>query len=111
MCDCFDASQKRCTFKAPECTVKLPPREPHLNAVAEGWVRSVKTNACRDSSSLESPRSNVRCPSSPPITCRAPASRQRELIAVSAPDHWRTGRRILCKQRLGGMLNYYHRAA
>ena len=93
--------------------VPLPPRSPWLNSVAERWVKSVKDEALSrvilfGESSLRHVLSEYvghyhkeRChqglgnvipfPSSPP-----------------ANDHKRP---IECRERLGGLLKYYHRKA
>ncbi len=81
----------------------LPPRSPNLNPFAERWVRSIKQE-CLSKLILVGEGSLRRAPN--------------EFI-----EHYHLGRNhqskqptmvqktLKCRQRLGGLLNYYSRAA
>jgi transposase InsO family protein len=92
--------------------VRLPPRSPNLNAHAERFVRSIKSE-CLGRFILFGERSLRRA------TCEYAAHYHRERNhqgldnALIEPDHRidSAGREIDCHERLGGMLRYYHRAA
>ena len=108
-CASFDLLLKSGGVKA----LKLPARSPDLNSFAERWVRSVKAE-CLSKLILFGE----------PLLKRA----LNEFIAhfhSERPHHGNgnvllfptktqshpQGHRIVCKQRLGGLLNYYSRAA
>ncbi len=81
-------------------SVKLPPRSPNLNAHAERFVRSIKESYLErmiffGESALHTERNH-----------QGLANR---LISPEA-DHFGTAA-VQRRQRLGGMLNYYDRAA
>jgi transposase InsO family protein len=93
-------------------SVKLPPQSPNLNAYAERFVRSIK-ESCLERLILFGENS-LRT-----------ATRQFVAHYLSERHHQRLGNRLIipeasevdkngtiqCRQRLGGMLNYYYRAA
>ena len=93
-------------------SVKLPPRSPNLNAHAERFVRTIK-ESCLDRMILfgeSSLRKAVREFVTHYHLERNHQGLRNQLIApeTSQTDcHGAVQRR----QRLGGMLNYYHRAA
>lgn len=72
----YSASFRTALIRERVEPIRLPPRSPNLNAFAERFVRSIKSECLNG-----------------PLLSRQP----------SQPVHRR--------QRLGGMLNYYHRAA
>ena len=92
--------------------VRLPPRFPNLNAYAERFVRTIK-ESCLDRMILVGEDSLRRA--------------VREFVAHYHVEHnkqgWgnrliftalattRGGGRLLCRQRLGGLLKYYHQPA
>jgi putative transposase len=93
-------------------SVKLPPRSPNLNAHAERFVRSIK-ESCLDrmvffgESSL---RTGIR-----EFVLHYHGERNHQGLGnrLIMPDQYPTGQdgAVLRRQRLGGMLNYYYRAA
>jgi transposase InsO family protein len=92
--------------------VRLPPRSPNLNAHAERFVRSVKEE-CLDRMVLFGERSLRRAISEYAAHYHRERNHQglnNRLIepetAVSS-DHGP----VKCRERLGGMLRYYHRQA
>ena len=93
-------------------TVKLPPRSPNLNAFAERWVRSVK-DECLSRLVLFGEASLKRALAEfiAHYHAERPHQGKGNLLLFPQPEDSRTGRRIVCKERLGGMLKYYHRAA
>jgi putative transposase len=93
-------------------TVKLPPRSPNLNAYAERFVRSVK-ESCLDRLILVgegSLRKSVREFVEHYHVERNHQGLDNRLIfpvVAPTPGHGR----IVCRERLGGLLKYYHRPA
>jgi putative transposase len=92
--------------------VRLPPRSPNLNAYAERFVRTVK-ELCLDRMILVGEASLRRA------LCEFAAHYHYErnhqglgnrLIVPLAEPPNRDGR-IACRERLGGLLKYYHRRA
>jgi putative transposase len=91
--------------------VTLPPRSPNLNAHAERFVRSIK-ESCLDRLILFGEHSLRRAIHEFVAHCHHERNHQgigNRLIASSL-DRPATGL-ISRRQRLGGMLNYYYRAA
>jgi len=93
-------------------SVKLPPRSPNLNAYAERFVRTIK-ESCLDRLILFGEGSLRRAVREFVAHYHLERNHQglgNRLIAreIILADH--TGA-IQRRQRLGGMLNYYHRAA
>jgi transposase InsO family protein len=91
--------------------VKLPPRSPNLNAHAERFVRSIK-ESCLDRLILFGERSLRRAVREFVTHYHEERNHQglaNRLIApalISEPSG-----KIRCRERLGGLLNYYYRAA
>ena len=92
--------------------VKLPPQSPNLNACAERFVRSIK-ESCLERLVLfaeNSLRTAVR-----EFVAHYLRERHHQGLGnrLVVPDIGEMGNRgaIRCRERLGGMLNYYHRAA
>ncbi len=92
--------------------VRLPPRSPNLNAYAERFVRTVK-ESCLDRFVLVGEASLRRA------LCEFAAHYHHErnhqglgnrLIVPLAEQPNHNGR-IACRERLGGLLKYYHRPA
>lgn len=92
--------------------VKLPPKSPNLNAFAERFVRSIKTE-CLDRMILFGERSLRHAVSE--YLCHYHAERNHQGIgnAVPFPDQRldAEGTRIEKSERLGGLLSFYHREA
>jgi putative transposase len=93
-------------------TVKLPPRSPNLNAYAERFVRSVK-ESCLDRLILVGEGSLGRSIREFVEHYHVERNHQglgnrliRPVVAPT-PGH----ERIACRERLGGLLKYYHRPA
>ena len=92
--------------------VKVPPNSPNLNAHAERFVRSIK-ESCLDRLILfgeRSLRSAARDFIAHYHTERNHQGLQNRLIHPSLDDFEGTGP-IIRRKRIGGLLNYYHRAA
>jgi transposase InsO family protein len=93
-------------------SVKLPPQSPNLNAFAERFVRSIK-ESCLERVILfgeNSLRTATREFVAHYLSERHHQGLGNRLIVPEASGVDKAGT-IQCRQRLGGMLNYYHRAA
>ena len=93
-------------------SVKLPPRSPNLNAYAERFVRSIK-EACLDrviSFGEESRRTAIQNFVAHYHSERNHQGLANQLISPEA-GHLDNAGEVQRRQRLGGMLNYYYRAA
>ena len=92
--------------------LKLPPRSPNLNAFAERWVRSVKEE-CLDQLILFGERS-LRHTLKEYLTHHQ-HERNHQGLANVIPFPEKEARcrdgSIRKSERLGGLLNFYHRAA
>jgi putative transposase len=93
-------------------SVKLPPRSPNLNAYAERFVRTVK-ESCLEQMILfgeEALRNALH-----EFIAHYHFERNHQglsnRVIVAPMTEVQTAGRVQCKQRLGGLLNYYHRAA
>ncbi len=93
-------------------SVKLPPRSPNLNSYAERFVRTIK-ESCLERIILfgeDSLRIAVR-----EFTAHYHAERNHQgignLLIFPDPDLAARDGAVRCRSRLGGMLNYYDRAA
>jgi len=92
--------------------VKLPPRSPNLNAHMERFMRSIK-DECLDRMIFfgeNSLRNAVREYLAHYHSERNHQGLENELIDPGE-EVSRTDGAIQCRERLGGMLKYYHRAA
>jgi transposase InsO family protein len=90
----------------------LPARSPYLNAYAERWVRSVKEE-CLSKVILFGERSLRRALSNYVDHFHAERNHQGKgnvLLFPRATDRQREGP-VRCRERLGGLLRYYHREA
>ena len=94
--------------------LRLPARSPNLNAYAERWVRSVKQE-CLSQLILFGEGSLRRALQQ--FTAHYHAERNHQgknnLLLFPAEEDKRTRvpPPIRCKERLGGLLRYYHRRA
>ena len=92
----------------------LPPRSPNLNAHAERWVRSIKEE-CLSKLILFGENSLRRVVSEFLEHYHQERNHQgkdnRLLFPVSALQDRNAPRAIRCRERLGGLLKYYGRAA
>ena len=93
-------------------SVKLPPRSPNLNAHAERFVRSIK-ESCLDKVILfgeHSLRKAIR-----EFTVHYHQERNHQglenRIISPVPEQVATAGAVEKRERLGGVLNYYYRAA
>ncbi len=93
-------------------SIKLPPRSPNLNAYAERFVRSIK-ESCLERMILfgeGSLRKGIQ-----EFITHYHGERNHQGLGnrLIMPDEWHAGHRgaIRRRERLGGMLNYYYRAA
>ena len=90
----------------------LPARSPNLNAYAERWVRSVK-DECLSKVILFGERSLRRALSNYVDHFHAERNHQGKgnvLLFPRNTDRPREGS-VQCRERLGGLLRYYHREA
>ena len=91
--------------------VQLPPRSPNLNAYAERWVRSVKDECLSKLILFGEPalRTALRA-----YTEHFHGDRNHQgkdnLLLFPREEIGRTGP-VRCRDRLGGLLKFYHRAA
>ena len=94
--------------------LRLPPRSPNWNAFAERWVRSVKQE-CRSHLILFGERSLRKALIPFPEHYHQERHHQgkHNLLLFPAPARLEPGQRrgIRCRERLGGLLRYYSRAA
>ena len=92
--------------------VRLPPRSPNLNAYAERFVRTIK-ESCLDRMILVGEGSLRRAVAEFIEHYHRERNHQglgNQLI-VSVPARAIGDERILSRERLGGLLKYYHRPA
>jgi hypothetical protein len=92
--------------------VKLPPSSPNLNAHAERFVRTIK-ESCLERMILFGEGSLRKALREFVAHCHHERNHQglgNRLIVEEEPRADKTGA-IQCRQRLGGMLNYYYRQA
>ena len=96
--------------------IALPARSPNLNAHAERWVKSVK-DECLSKLILFGEASLRRAVNEYVIHYHAERNHQGKGNALLHPastslrPHRRTEEAIACRERLGGLLKYYHREA
>ena len=93
--------------------LRLPARSPNLNAFAERWVRSVKQE-CLSKLILFGEPSLRRALAEYVTHYHEERNHQgkNNLLLFPTPDRTcRSATEIACKQRLGGLLRYYTRAA
>jgi putative transposase len=93
-------------------TVRLPPRSPNLNAHAERFVRTIK-ESCLDRLILVgegSLRVSIR-EFMPHYHHERPHQGMGNLLLFPTTPTVQSTRPIVCRSRLGGLLNYYHRPA
>ena len=93
-------------------TLVLPARSPNLNAYAERWVRSVKEE-CLSKVILFGERSLRRALNEYVSHYHAERNHQGKSNILLFP--WTSGIRhegpVRCRERLGGLLRYYHQEA
>ncbi|MCP4936447.1 MAG: transposase, partial [bacterium] len=93
---------------------KLPARSPNLNAYAERWVRSVKEEAL-SKLILFGEASLRRTLSEYLVHFHTERNHQGKdnvlLFPTAAQAKNRDDGSVVCKERLGGLLKYYHREA
>ena len=90
----------------------LPPQSPNLNAYAERWVRSVKEE-CLSKLILFGERSLRRALSEYVAHYHAERNHQGKSNVLLFPrvTETRRGGPVQCRERLGGLLRYYHQEA
>jgi putative transposase len=93
-------------------SVKLPPRSPNLNAYAERFVRSIKESCLKrviffGEESLRTAIQNFVVHYHRERNHQGLANR----LISPEPEHLGNAGQVQVRQRLGGMLNYYYRAA
>jgi hypothetical protein len=107
--------QFRGTFKSAGVEpLRLPPRSPNLNAYAERFVRSIKEE-CLDRLILFGEASLNRALENYVAHHQHERPHQgmgnKLLFSISPSDHKPRDGPVECKQRLGGLLKFYHRKA
>jgi putative transposase len=92
--------------------LRIPPRSPNLNAFAERWVRSVKQE-CLSRLILFGDRSLQRALTEFIAHYHSERNHQGKgnVLLFPAPAGARYRRIVRCRERLGGLLRYYCRAA
>ena len=90
----------------------LPARSPNLNAYAERWIRSVKEE-CLSKVILFGERSLRRALSEYVEHFHAERNHQGKGNVLLFPRHRDVDHKqpVQCRERLGGLLRYYHREA
>ena len=92
----------------------LPPRSPNLNALAERWVRPIK-HECLSKLILLGEASLKRTVTEFLMHYHFERNRQgkENMLLFPAPGSppSRLNRAVTCHARLGGLLNFYQRAA
>ena len=93
-------------------TVRLPAKSPNLNALAERFVRSIK-ESCLDRLILVGEASLRRAIGEFVAHYHEERNHQGlgNLLIFPARDQTPVPDRVVCRQRLGGLLKYYHRPA
>jgi len=95
-------------------SIQLPAHSPNLNAFAEPWVRSVKQE-CLSKLVLFGEASLRRALREFVEHFHAERNHQGKgnvlLFPSNTAIHSRLRRSVVCRQRLGGLLKYYYRAA
>ena len=95
-------------------TLPLPARSPNLNAFAERWVKSVK-DECLSKLILFGETSLRRALREYLIHYHAERNHQGKSNVLLFPTATKAMNRVdgsvICKERLGGLLKYYHREA
>lgn len=92
--------------------LRLPPSSPDLNAFAERWVRSVKQE-CLSKLILFGEASLRRALNEYIVHFHRERNHQGKgniLLFPEPTESSRSGNRVECRQRLGGLLRYYARA-
>ncbi len=91
-------------------TVKLPANSPNLNSFAERWVRSVK-DECLSTLIVFGERSLRRALNEYALHHHDERNHQGKgnlLLFPSAEQTNRAGESLRCRERLGGLLKFYH---
>src|ERR1035437_3152635 len=93
-------------------TLLLPARSPNLNAYAERWVRSVKEE-CLTKIILFGERSLRRALNEYVAHYHAERNHQGKsnVLLFRRVTQTRLEEPVRCRERLGGLLNYYHQEA
>jgi putative transposase len=93
-------------------TLRLPGRSPNLNAFSERWIRSVKEE-CLSKVILFGENSLRRTMREYVAHYHAERNHQRKsnILLFPRATETRRGGPVECRERLGGLLRYYHRDA
>jgi putative transposase len=93
-------------------TVRLPPSSPNLNAYAERYVRTIK-EACLNRMIFVGERSLRRAITEFVTHYHHERNHQGvgNVLIFPAGVRRRSDDRVVCRERLGGLLKYYHRPA
>jgi putative transposase len=93
-------------------TLRVPARSPNLNAYSERWVRSAKEE-CLSKLILFGERSLRRAMREYVTHYHAVRNHQRKSNVLLFPQTTETpcDKDVECRERLGGLLRYYHRDA
>jgi putative transposase len=108
----FTAEFLRMLKEVGVTSVRLPPRSPNLNAYAERFVRTIK-ESCLERMILFGEGSIRRAVSE--FTTHYHSERNHQgldnKLICPEPSLFCEGAAVRRRERLGGMLNYYYRAA
>ena len=95
--------------------LKLPARSPNLNAYAERWVKSVKEETLSKPILLFGEASFRRALSEYLVHFHRERNHQGKGDVLLFPSNRQSApgsdRSVRCRERLGGLLKYYHREA
>ena len=107
-CPAFDTTRK----DGDVTSVRLPPRSPNLNPHAERWVRSVKDECLSKLILFGEPalRTVLRAYVEHFHGERENHQGKGNLLLFPQEEARKTGP-VRCRERLGGLLKFYHRAA
>ena len=93
-------------------TLRLPARSPNLNAYSERWIRSAKEE-CLSKLILFGERSLRRAVREYAVHYHAERNHQvtSNVLLFPPVTETRCDKAVECRERLGGLLRYYHRDA
>jgi hypothetical protein len=102
---------RRLIAESKTAVIRLPPRSPNLNAFAERFVRSIKEE-CLDRMILVGQASLRRAVTEfrGPLSWGAQSPGPRQSTDPAGADASPPVESIQCRQRLGGILNFYHQS-
>ena len=106
-CPAFDTTLRDGDVKP----VRLPPRSPNLNPHAERWVRSVKDECLSKLILFGEPALRTALRAYVEHFHGERNHQGKDNLVLFPRDEVRTTGSVRCRERLGGLLKFYHRAA